>query len=48
MTLLHLGNIAWRVGRELHCDPANGHIQNDEAAMQLWAREYEKGWAPVV
>jgi predicted dehydrogenase len=48
VTLLHLGNIAWRVGRELHCDPANGHIQNDEAAMQLWAREYEKGWAPVV
>jgi len=48
VTLLHLGNIAWRVGRELHCDPANGHIQNDKPAMKFWSREYEKGWAPVV
>jgi predicted dehydrogenase len=48
VTLLHLGNIAWRVGRELNCDPANGHILNDHDAMQLWQREYEPGWEPRV
>jgi hypothetical protein len=48
VTLLHLGNIAWRVGRELHCDPANGHILKDSEARKLWRREYERGWAPVV
>jgi len=48
VTMLHLGNIAWRVGRELHCDPANGHIQKDAAANKYWRREYEHGWAPVV
>lgn len=44
-TLLpQLGNIAFRTGRALHCDPANGHILRDKAAMKMWAREYEKGW----
>ncbi|GAO43411.1 Gfo/Idh/MocA family protein [Flavihumibacter petaseus] len=46
-TLLpQLGNIAWRTGNTLHCDPVNGHILNDKKAMALWNREYEKGWAP--
>jgi predicted dehydrogenase len=48
VTLLHLGNIAWRVGREVHCDRANGHILQDSQARKLWRREYERGWAPVV
>lgn len=48
VTLLHLGNIAWRVGRELHCDPTNGHILNDPDAMKLWQRKYEPGWEPKV
>ncbi len=48
VAMLHLGNIAWRVRRELHCDPANGHIQNDAEAMKLWRRDYEPGWEPVV
>ncbi len=48
VTLLHLGNIAWRVGRALHCDPANGHILNDHDAMKLWRRKYEPGWEPKV
>jgi hypothetical protein len=26
---MQLSNIAWRVGRELHLDPKNGHILND-------------------
>jgi predicted dehydrogenase len=48
VTLLHLGNIAWRVGRELNCDPANGHILKDRDAMKLWRRKYEPGWEPKV
>ena len=48
VAMLHLGNIAWRMGRELQCDPSNGHIQNDGAAMKLWQRDYEPGWEPVV
>ena len=48
-TLLpQLGNIAYRVGRVLKCDPSNGHILADKEAMSLWSREYEKGWAPKV
>lgn len=44
-TLLpQLGNISFRVGRALNCDPSNGHILNDKEAMALWSREYEKGW----
>ncbi len=46
--LCHLANIAQRSGRELHCDPLNGHILNDETSMALWKREYEKGWEPQV
>jgi len=48
VAMLHLGNIAWRVGRELHLDTANGHVQNDEPAMKLWRRDYEPGWEPKV
>lgn len=44
-TLLpQLGNIAYRVGRTLNCDPTNGHVLKDKEAMKLWSREYEKGW----
>ena len=43
-----LGNIAQRIGRSLTCDPADGHILNDEEAMKLWKRDYEPGWEPVV
>lgn len=45
---VQLGNIAQRMGRTLSIDQANGHIQNDAAAMKLWGREYEKGWEPKV
>ena len=40
----HLGNIAARTGRTLHCNPQNGHILDDDDAMRLWTRSYEPGW----
>jgi predicted dehydrogenase len=48
VTLLHLGNIAQRVGRTLLCDPINGHIRDDAEAMRLWRRDYAAGWEPKV
>jgi predicted dehydrogenase len=45
---MQLGNIAWRVGRDLHIDPKNGHIINDPEAQKLWSRSYEPGWEPKV
>ncbi len=45
---MQLGNIAWRVGRDLKIDPKNGHIIGDKEAEKLWSREYAKGWDPVV
>jgi predicted dehydrogenase len=46
--LCHLGNISQRVNRVLTTDEKNGHILGDDEAMQLWSREYRKGWEPVV
>ena len=48
VTMLQLSNIAWEVNRELLLDPANAHIQGDPAAMKMWNRDYEPGWAPHV
>ncbi len=46
-TLLgHLANISSRVNASLEIDRTNGHILNNEAAMKLWSRQYEKGWEP--
>jgi len=46
--LCHLGNIAYRTGRSLKCDPKNGRILNDREAIGLWNRDYERGWEPKV
>src|SRR5436190_1340438 len=46
--LCHLANISQRTGRTLHCDPRDGHILDDAGAMNLWKREYEKGWEPKI
>jgi predicted dehydrogenase len=43
---MQLGNISWRVGRDLNIDPKNGHIIGDKEAQKLWSRTYEKGWEP--
>lgn len=48
VTMLQLSNIAWEVNRELRLDPSNGKIQDDAAAMKLWGREYQPGWAPTI
>ena len=46
VTMLQLSNIAWETGHELHLDTSNGKIQNDDEAMKMWGRTYEKGWEP--
>lgn len=46
--LCHLGNISHRAGRSLMCDPSNGHIRDDDSAMQFWRREYAPGWEPKI
>jgi predicted dehydrogenase len=45
---MQLGNIAWRLGRDLKLDPKNGHIIGDPEAQKLWGRTYEKGWEPKI
>jgi predicted dehydrogenase len=42
--LCHLGNIAQELGQTLETDPANGHIKNNDTAMNHWGRSYAKGW----
>jgi predicted dehydrogenase len=46
--LCHLGNIAHRTNRVLTTSEKDGHIVGDDAAMQLWSREYRPGWEPKV
>lgn len=46
--LCHLGNISHRTGRALKCESTNGKILDDKAAMEMWTREYAKGFEPKV
>ena len=46
VTMLQLSNVAWEVNQELQLNTADGKILNDAAAMKMWGRDYEKGWAP--
>jgi predicted dehydrogenase len=46
--LSHLGNISYRTGRSLSCDPKDGHIKDDREATKLWKRAYEPGWEPKI
>jgi len=46
VALVHLGNIAMRVGRSLRFDPVHERIEDDPAAEALLGREYRAGhWA---
>jgi hypothetical protein len=44
VTILLLSNIAWKMNRVLRLDKSNGHILDDPQAMNMYGREYEKGW----
>jgi len=45
--LCHLGNIAQFEQKSLEINKTNGHILNNQAAIDKhWKREYEKGWEP--
>jgi predicted dehydrogenase len=43
-TLCHLGNIAYRLGRNLSFDPAALHFGSDAAANEYLGREYRAPW----
>ncbi|MBO9619935.1 MAG: Gfo/Idh/MocA family oxidoreductase [Niabella sp.] len=45
---MQLGNISWRVGRDLKINTTDGHILNDPEAQKLWQRVYQPGWEPKV
>jgi predicted dehydrogenase len=44
-TLMHYGNISYRLGRTLHIDPATGEVKNDPEANRMFTRDYR---APFV
>ncbi|MBX3746337.1 MAG: Gfo/Idh/MocA family oxidoreductase [Verrucomicrobiae bacterium] len=44
--LCHLGNIAYRLRREIRFDPERRRILGDPEADALWGRTYRPGWAP--
>jgi len=41
--LCHLGNIAYRIGETVACNPTNGHVKGAKA-QALWGRDYQSGW----
>ena len=43
--LVHLGEIAYRVGRVLHFDPEKEQFLNDPEADKLLTKEYREPWS---
>jgi len=43
-SLVHLGEIGYRVGRVLHFDPATERFKNDDEANGMLTKEYRKPW----
>ena len=41
--LCHLGNIAYRSGSDISCNPTNGRVVGDQA-NQFWGRDFQNGW----
>ena len=46
--LVQLGNIAMRVGHSIQVNPETGYIIGDPQAQELWGRDYEPGWEPLI
>lgn len=46
-SMVHYGNIAYRIGHGFDVDPKTGRIF-DREAMELWGRNYEPGWEPKI
>ncbi len=46
--LVHLGNIAHRVGHSVALNPETRQVRDDRDAAALWHRAYRTGWAPVL
>ena len=42
--LCHLGNVAFRLGRDVEFDPATISVNDDKQAAALMGREYRKPW----
>jgi predicted dehydrogenase len=42
--LVHLGEIAYRVGRVLHFDPSTESVQGDPEAAAMLSKEYRRPW----
>ena len=45
--LCHLANISYRLKKDLVVNPATGKTMDAEA-INLWSREYEPGWEPII
>jgi hypothetical protein len=40
----HMGNVAFKTGRKVYWDAANGNFKNDEEANRLIKATYHNGW----